>query len=69
MIAEPLDPLDTQRRLLEYPCCDGVATDQKALLLTPGQRTELDRRLDAYAVDKNAGRLASEVVADIRHKL
>jgi putative addiction module component (TIGR02574 family) len=37
--------------------------------LTPAQRTELDKRLDAYELDKNAGRFALEVMADTRRKL
>ena len=61
-------PLDERIRLVE-DLWDSIAADQKALPLTPGQRTELDRRLDAYELDKNAGRLASEVVADIRRRL
>jgi hypothetical protein len=37
--------------------------------LTLGQMRDLDQRLDAYAVDKNPGRLASDVIADIRQCL
>ncbi|HEX5338437.1 MAG TPA: addiction module protein [Gallionella sp.] len=37
-----------------------IAADQKA---------ELDRRLNAYEVDGNRGRLVTEVMADIRRKL
>ena len=51
-------PLDARLRLVE-DLWDSIAADQKALPLTPGQRAELDRRLDAYELDKNAGRLAS----------
>ena len=39
---------------------DSIAADQK---------TELDRRLDAYEADGNHGRLAADAVADIRRKL
>ena len=39
---------------------NSIAADQKA---------ELDRRLDAYEVDGNRGRLAADAVADIRRKL
>ena len=48
---------------------DSIAADQKALPLTPDQRDELDRRLDAYEADRNKGRLAEDVVADIRKTL
>ena len=61
-------PLDERLRLVE-DLWDSIAADQKALPLTPAQRAELDRRLDAYELDQNAGRLASEVMADIRQKL
>ena len=48
---------------------DSIAVDQKALPFTGAQRAELDRRLDAYEIDKNAGRLASVAVADILQKI
>ena len=60
-------PLDERIKLVE-DLWDSIAADQKALPLTPAQRTELDKRLDAYELDKNAGRLASEVLADIRRR-
>jgi len=61
-------PIDERIRLVE-DLWDSIAADQKALPLTPEQRTELDHRLDAYAVDKNRGRLAADVIADIRRRL
>lgn len=48
---------------------DSIASDQKALPLTAEQKDELDRRLDAYEVDRNRGRLANETIAEIRRKL
>jgi hypothetical protein len=36
---------------------------------TPDQQAELDRRLDAYATDGNRGRMAADVIADVRRKL
>jgi len=48
---------------------DSIAEDQNALSLTHEQRMELDRRLDAYERDGNAGRPADEVIADIRKRL
>ena len=59
-------PLDERIRLVE---------DLWVLWLTrrrcPSRRLKGPswRRLDAYDLDKNAGRLASDVVADIRRKL
>lgn len=61
-------PLDERIKLVE-DLWDSIAAEQKALPLTPAQREELDRRLDAYELDRNPGRLASEVLADIRRKL
>jgi putative addiction module component (TIGR02574 family) len=61
-------PLDERIKLVQ-DLWDSIAADQKALPLTPAQRTELDRRLDAYEVDKNPGRRASEVLADVRRRL
>jgi putative addiction module component (TIGR02574 family) len=48
---------------------DSIAADQGALPITADQRTELDRRLNAYAIDKNRGRPASDAVRDIRRRL
>ena len=48
---------------------DSIAADQGALPITADQRIERDRRLNAYAVDKNRGRPAADAVRDIRHQL
>ena len=61
-------PLDERIKLVE-DLWDSIAADQNALPVTPEQKAELDRRLDAYAIDKNPGRLASEAIADIRRRL
>jgi len=61
-------PVEERIRVVE-DLWDSIAADQKALPLTAEQKTELDRRLDAYEADKNPGRLASDVLADIRRKL
>lgn len=37
--------------------------------LSEGQRYELDRRLEAYELDRDTGRPAEDVVADIRKRL
>ena len=61
-------PVEERIRIVE-DLWDSIAADQKALPLTVDQKAELDRRLDAYEVDKNRGRLATDAVADIRRKL
>jgi len=61
-------PVGERIRIVE-DLWDSIAADQKALPLTAEQRAELDRRLDAYEVDRNNGRLATDAVADIRRKL
>ena len=61
-------PIDERIKLVE-DLWDSIAADQQALPLTPEQRAELDRRLDAYESDKNPGRLASEAIADLRRRL
>ena len=61
-------PVEERIRLVE-DLWDSVAADQEALPLTPEQRAELDRRLDAYEADGNRGRLAEDVIADVRRTL
>ena len=61
-------PVEERIKLVE-DLWDSIAADQQALRLTDEQKVELDRRLDAYDVDKNRGRLVTEAVADIRRKL
>lgn len=61
-------PLDERIRLVE-DLWDSIASDQKVLPLTPEQKAELDQRLDAYAADRDPGRRADEVIADIRKRL
>ena len=61
-------PAEERIKLVE-DLWDSIAADQQALRLTVEQKTELDRRLDAYEIDKNRGRLAADAVADIRQKL
>lgn len=61
-------PLDERIRLVE-DLWDSIASDQKALALTPEQKAELDQRLDAYEADRDPGRPADEVIADIRKRL
>jgi putative addiction module component (TIGR02574 family) len=61
-------PIEQRLHLVEE-LWDSIASDQGALPLTEDQRQELDRRLDAYELDGNPGRLADEVLADIRKRL
>ena len=48
---------------------DSIAADQASLPLTAEQREELDKRLDSYESDGIEGRVASEVITDIRKRL
>ena len=48
---------------------DSIAADQGALPITADQRSELDRRLNAYAVDKNRGQPAADAVRDVCRQL
>ncbi|MGM0656653.1 MAG: addiction module protein [Thermodesulfobacteriota bacterium] len=48
---------------------DSIAADQSALPLTKEQSTELDGRLAAYKADGVKGRIANDVIADIRKRL
>jgi putative addiction module component (TIGR02574 family) len=61
-------PLDERLELVE-DLWDSIAADNNALPLTPEQRAELDRRLDAYEADGDPGRPAEEVIEEIRKKL
>lgn len=61
-------PVEERIRIVE-DLWDSIAAEQRSLRLTPEQKEELDRRIDAYEADGNRGRLAADVVADIRRKL
>ena len=61
-------PVDERIRLVE-DLWDSIAADQSALPLTTDQRTDLDRRLDAYEADANRGRPATDVIGELRKKL
>jgi putative addiction module component (TIGR02574 family) len=61
-------PIGERIRLVE-DLWDSIAADQAVLPLTVEQRTELNLRLDAYESDGVKGRVASEIIADIRKKL
>ncbi len=61
-------PVEERIKMVE-DIWDSIAADKKVLTLSAEQKAELDRRLNAYEVDGNRGRLATEVMADIRKKL
>ena len=61
-------PVEDRIKLVE-DLWDSIAADRKALPVTAEQKAELDRGLDAYELDQNSGRLASDVVADVRRRL
>ncbi len=61
-------PVEERIRLVE-DLWDSIAKDQNALELTPEQMVELDRRLDVYESDRDAGRPADEVILEIRRRL
>jgi len=54
-------PVEERIKLVE-DLWDSIAEDRKALPVTSEQKAELDRRLKAYEVDKNRGRLAADVL-------
>jgi putative addiction module component (TIGR02574 family) len=58
-----------QRLRIVEDLWDSIADDQEALSLTDEQRKELDRRLDAFELDGNQGRLAEDAIVDIRKQL
>jgi len=59
----------TERIQIVEDLWDSIAADQSALPLTKVQRTELDGRLAAYKADGVKGRIANDVIADIRKRL
>ena len=61
-------PVEERIRVVE-DIWDNIAADQKAVPLTSDQKAELDRRLDAYEIDKTLGRLTTDAVANVRRKL
>ena len=48
---------------------DSIAAEQEALPLTKKQRQQLDRRLEAYRLDKNPGEPGFEAIERIRNHL
>lgn len=48
---------------------DSIAADQEKLKLTPEQASLLDARLKTYEMDREPGRSAVDVIAEVRKKL
>jgi putative addiction module component (TIGR02574 family) len=61
-------PFDERIKLVE-DLWDSIASDRQALALTAEQKAELDRRLDAYEIDHDRGRLATDVITSARRRL
>ena len=61
-------PIRERIRIVE-DLWDSIASDQKTLPLSAKQKAEIDKRLSAYEVDKNPGRLATDALTDILRKL
>lgn len=60
--------VDERIRLVE-DLWDSIAVDQSAIPLSSEQKTELDRRLDAYEADGNSGKPFKEVISELRRRL
>ena len=58
-------PISERIRIVE-DIWDSIAADQSALPLTKEQRKELDGRLAAYKADGIKGRIAKDVIAEMK---
>ncbi len=54
-----------ERILLVEEIWDSIVADQEAVEITAAQRTELDRRLEAYHASKDQGASWDEVKAEL----
>lgn len=61
-------PVEERIKLVE-DLWDSIAADRNTLPITPEQQAELNRRLNAYEVDKRRGRTAADVLVDVRRRL
>jgi putative addiction module component (TIGR02574 family) len=61
-------PVDERIKLVQ-DLWDSIAAEQSALPLTAHQKAELDRRLDAYAIDSNRGQIATDAISNTRRRL
>ena len=65
-----LKNLSTHERIrLVEDLWDSIASDQNSISLSPAQKAELDKRLEAYEVIKGPGHPADEVISEICKKL
>jgi len=70
MKVSAISGLSLQQRLhLVEELWDSIAAEQGVVRLTDAQRQELDRRLDAYELDRDPGRPAEDVIRDLRNRL
>jgi putative addiction module component (TIGR02574 family) len=60
--------IDERLKLVE-DLWDSIAADCGALAVTSDRKAELDRRLDAYELDRDPGRPAADVLAGLRKRL
>jgi len=61
-------PIDERVKLVEE-LWDSIAADQGTLLLTDDEKSELDRRLNAFESDGNQGLPAVKTISEIRRKI
>jgi putative addiction module component (TIGR02574 family) len=62
------DPSLEERLQLVEDIWDSITAEQDVLSLTSKQREELDRRLEAYRIDRNRGASAVESMERIRSR-
>ncbi len=65
-----IEELTVEERLkLVEDIWDSIAAEQEKLPLTKEQRQQLDRRLEAYRLDRNPGTPGVEAIKRIRNRL
>ena len=65
-----IEDLTVEERLkLVEDIWDSIAAEQEKLPLTSEQRKQLDRRLEAYRLDRNSGTPGFEAIKRIRNRL
>ncbi len=65
-----IEELSVEERLkLVEDIWDSIAAEQEKLPLTREQRKQLDRRLEAYRMDRNPGTPGFDVIKRIRSRL
>jgi len=67
---QQLNQLTVEERIrLVEDLWDSIVRDQQLLPLQADQAAELDRRLAAFELDHNTGRIARHAIAEIRRRL